>query len=244
MCPQENFHACAPRSSVHLVGLRPRGLGGAGARPVAYPDERAAEAFLRSRPGTLRRKLPTRLAAQPRLEEMHVYDQAIGNAREGVGEQVRTKVAIRLAMREDRDSRQRRDRCHTSVAVQRCKEDAVKEETVKPVATATATEVGAGAPRRPAPQQDLSWTKGDFKITLFGAVRLDAYFNSARTQGAGLPAFLFPKFAGGFSQHNMSMNARNSMVGLLFTRTRYREIPFRREDIGGVFRQHQCLCRQ
>ena len=97
------------------------------------------------------------------------------------------------------------------------KEDVAKEETVKPVETATTTEVGAGAPLNvPAPQQDLSWTKGDFKITLFGALRLDAYFNSARTQGAGLPGFLFPKFAGGFSQQNMSMNARNSMVGLLF----------------------------
>ena len=53
------------------------------------------------------------------------------------------------------------------------------------MATATNTDVGAGAPQNvPAPQQDLSWTKGDFKITLFGAVRLDAYYNSARTQGA------------------------------------------------------------
>jgi hypothetical protein len=86
------------------------------------------------------------------------------------------------------------------------KEDAVKDETVQPVATA----------KPAAPQQDLSWTKGDYKITLFGAIRLDAYFNSARTQGAGLPGFLFPKFAGGFSQQNMSMNARHSMVGLLF----------------------------
>ena len=63
----------------------------------------------------------------------------------------------------------------------------------------------------------MSWTKGDFKITLFGAVRLDAYYNSARTQGPGMPAFLVPKFAGGFSQHTISINARNSMVGLLFT---------------------------
>ena len=68
-----------------------------------------------------------------------------------------------------------------------------------------------------ATQQDLSWTKGDFKITLFGAVRLDAYYDSGRTQGPGMPAFLFPKFAGGFSQHTISLNARNSMVGLLFS---------------------------
>ena len=76
----------------------------------------------------------------------------------------------------------------------------------------------AGAPPNvPAPQQDLSWTKGDFKITLFGAVRLDAYYDSGRTQGPGMPAFLVPKFAGGFSQQTIAMNARNSMVGLLFT---------------------------
>ena len=98
------------------------------------------------------------------------------------------------------------------------KEDAVKEETVKPVATATDTDVGAGGPPNvPAPPQDLSWTKGDFKITLFGAVRLDAYYDTARTQGPGMPAFLVPKFADGFSQKNISFNARNSMVGLLFS---------------------------
>ena len=32
-----------------------------------------------------------------------------------------------------------------------------------------------------------------------------------------MPAFLFPKFAGGFSQQNISINARNSMIGVLFT---------------------------
>jgi hypothetical protein len=86
------------------------------------------------------------------------------------------------------------------------KEDAAKEEIVQPVATA----------KPAAPQQDLSWTKGDFKITLFGAVRLDAYYDTGRTQGPGMPAFLVPKFANGFSQKTISLNARNSMVGLLF----------------------------
>ena len=91
------------------------------------------------------------------------------------------------------------------------KENVAKEEPVKEDAV-------GGEPATPvAPQQDLSWTKGDFKITLFGAVRLDAYYNSGRTQGPGMPAFLFPKFTGGFSQHTISLNARNSMVGLLFT---------------------------
>ena len=32
-----------------------------------------------------------------------------------------------------------------------------------------------------------------------------------------MPAFLVPKFAGGFSQQTIAFNARNSMVGLLFT---------------------------
>ena len=41
-------------------------------------------------------------------------------------------------------------------------------------------------------------------------------FNTARPQGPGLPAFLVPKFAGGFSQHTIAINARNSMIGLLF----------------------------
>jgi len=98
----------------------------------------------------------------------------------------------------------------TGAAATAVKEDAVKDETVTPVVTPAVATPPAQTPL------DLSWTKGDFKITLFGAVRLDAYFNSARTQGAGLPGFLFPKFAGGFSQQNMSMNARHSMVGLLF----------------------------
>jgi hypothetical protein len=97
-------------------------------------------------------------------------------------------------------------------------EDVVKEEAAKPVATATNTDVGAGAPQNiPATQQGLSWTKGEFQIQLFGAVRLDATYNSARVQGPGMPAFLVPKFAGGFSQHTTAINARNSMIGLLFT---------------------------
>jgi hypothetical protein len=63
----------------------------------------------------------------------------------------------------------------------------------------------------------LSWTKGDFKIQVFGAIRLDAMYNTSRVQGPGLPAFLFPEFAGGFDQSTIAINARNSSVGLLFT---------------------------
>ena len=85
-------------------------------------------------------------------------------------------------------------------AAEAVKVDAVKDETVTTEATATNSDVGAAAPPQDlATPQDLSWTKGDFKITLYGAVKLDAYYNSARTQGPGMPAFLVPKFVGGFS---------------------------------------------
>ena len=107
----------------------------------------------------------------------------------------------------------------TSVAASKAnQEDAVKEEAVKPVATATNPEVGAGgAQKAPATKHDLSWAKGDFKIQVFGRAQVDATYNSERIQGPSMPAFLFPKFAGGFSQQNISIHARNSMIGLLFT---------------------------
>ena len=76
-------------------------------------------------------------------------------------------------------------------------------------AAAANTADSAGAP--------LSWTKGDFKIQVFGAIRLDAMYNTARVQGPGLPAFLVPKFVGGFTQSTIAINARNSSVGVLFT---------------------------
>ena len=106
---------------------------------------------------------------------------------------------------------------------------------------------GEGEPGRVllpvATKQDLSWTKGDFKIEVFGAVRLDAYYDSARTQGPGMPAFLVPKIAGGFTEATIALNARNSMIGFLFTGPDIGNVPFRGEDIGGVCRQHQYLCR-
>jgi len=55
-----------------------------------------------------------------------------------------------------------------SSAATAVEEDAAKDETVTPVATPTTTDVGAGDPPNvPATPQDPSWTKGDFKITLF-----------------------------------------------------------------------------
>jgi hypothetical protein len=79
---------------------------------------------------------------------------------------------------------------------------------------------GAGQTPSPAtgtgPDQSVTANIGSH-LKIFGAVRLDVYYNSARTQGPGLPAFLVPKFVGGFSQRAIAINARNSTIGVLFT---------------------------
>lgn len=127
------------------------------------------------------------------------------------------RLEMRVKELENKEGKGATDVTPSGAAATAVKKDAVKDETVTPVATPTNTDAGAGAPPNvPAPQQDLSWTKGDFKITLYGAVRLDAYYESGRTQGPGMPAFLVPKFVGGFPQQNIALNARHSMVGLLF----------------------------
>ncbi len=79
--------------------------------------------------------------------------------------------------------------------------------TTSPAATET---VEAAA----APQ---SWAKGDFKITLFGTVKLDVIYNESRPQAPGVPFFLVPEFEGGFSQETLDINARQSMLGVLFS---------------------------
>ena len=56
-----------------------------------------------------------------------------------------------------------------------------------------------------------------FTIKVFGRANLDVIYNSARAQAPGNPVFLVPKFAGGFSQHTMDINARNSEIGVAFT---------------------------
>ena len=57
----------------------------------------------------------------------------------------------------------------------------------------------------------------DFNVKVFGTVKLDAIYNTARPQAPGVPFFLVPKFAGGFSQHTIDINARQSLLGVLFT---------------------------
>ena len=60
-------------------------------------------------------------------------------------------------------------------------------------------------------------TSKESKVRLFGTATLDAIYNTARPQAPGNPVFLVPKFAGGFSQHTMDINARHSQVGVAFT---------------------------
>ncbi len=95
------------------------------------------------------------------------------------------------------------------VAAKAVKEDAVKASDSQTRSTATNTNVPAEAPQNPpgaasaepvpAANQDLSWTKGAFKIQLFGRAQLDVIYNSARPLAPGTPFLLLPKFAGGFT---------------------------------------------
>ena len=55
------------------------------------------------------------------------------------------------------------------------------------------------------------------KIEIFGTVKLDVIYNEERPQAPGVPFFLVPKFEGGFSNHTLDINARQSLLGVLFT---------------------------
>ena len=55
------------------------------------------------------------------------------------------------------------------------------------------------------------------KIEIFGTVKLDAIWNEARPQAPGAPFFLVPKFAGGFTNPTLDINARQSLLGVRFT---------------------------
>ena len=54
-------------------------------------------------------------------------------------------------------------------------------------------------------------------IKVFGAAKLDIFYNSARPQAPGIPFFVVPRFAGGFSQETIDINARQSQLGVTFT---------------------------
>jgi hypothetical protein len=74
--------------------------------------------------------------------------------------------------------------------------------------------VSAATARGQSPQ---SSTSEDSKIKVFGAVKLDVYWNETRPQAPSVPFFLVPKFVGGFTNHTLDINARQSLLGVLFT---------------------------
>ena len=76
------------------------------------------------------------------------------------------------------------------------------------------TVVVANPPTAISPQaSELS----DFNVKVFGKATLDGIYNTARPQAPGFPAFLVPKFANGFPQNTIDINARQSMLGVAFT---------------------------
>ena len=98
-------------------------------------------------------------------------------------------------------------------------------------AAATNTADGAGA---------LQVTsRENIKIEIFGVVKLDAIYNRERPQAPGVPFFVVPKFAGGFTNHTFDINARQSLLGVLFTGPKIGNFQSGGEDIGGVFRPHR-----
>jgi len=66
-------------------------------------------------------------------------------------------------------------------------------------------------------QASQSSTSEDPRIKIFGAAKLDVIWNESRPQAPGVPFFLVPKFAGGFTNHTLDINARQSLLGVLFT---------------------------
>jgi hypothetical protein len=73
--------------------------------------------------------------------------------------------------------------------------------------------VSAAPARGQSPQSVTS----DSKVKIFGAVKLDVIYNAERPQAPGVPFFLVPRFAGGFTNHTLDINARQSLLGVLFT---------------------------
>ena len=69
----------------------------------------------------------------------------------------------------------------------------------------------------PARGQSTVTSRENIKIEIFGVVKLDAIYNDERPQAPGVPFFLVPKFAGGFTNHTFDINARQSLLGVLFT---------------------------
>ncbi len=59
-------------------------------------------------------------------------------------------------------------------------------------------------------------SREDSRVQLFGTIKLDAIYSEERPQAPGTPFFLVPKFEDGFSNPTLDINARQSMLGVLF----------------------------
>ena len=56
-----------------------------------------------------------------------------------------------------------------------------------------------------------------FNVNIFGALKLDMIFNTARPLAAGTPFFLLPDSIAGLDQTTVDIHARQSMLGAAFT---------------------------
>jgi hypothetical protein len=68
-----------------------------------------------------------------------------------------------------------------------------------------------------APASPTNFDVGPFNVKIFGKATLDVLYNTARPEAPGVPFYLVPRFAGGFPQNTIDVNARQSQLGVAFT---------------------------
>jgi hypothetical protein len=69
---------------------------------------------------------------------------------------------------------------------------------------------------RPQTQPPLQTVVAANPVKIFGAAKLDLFYNTARPQAPGVPFFMGPSFVGGFPQNTVDINARQSQLGVAF----------------------------
>ena len=75
----------------------------------------------------------------------------------------------------------------------------------------------ANPPANPAIAPEQTSEPANFNFRIFGKATLDAIYNERRPQAPGVPFYLVPTVANGFSQNTMDVNARQSQLGVAFT---------------------------
>ena len=73
--------------------------------------------------------------------------------------------------------------------------------------------MAAAPPQQPPPLQTVVAAN---PVKIFGAAKLDLFYNTARPQAPGVPFFMGPSFVGGFPQNTVDINARQSQLGVAF----------------------------